>query len=709
MNSKTGFILRSAIIILGTAALFTPPFLIFSEGLESRESVILLPDAREYRFQSFGKKMFSGDAAESGTKHNCSGEIPDSETAGNFAVISTLYQNGCWTDGRYNHRNWPAEYGELAENGSEEEKAGPFPALKIFPAQKKAEQFLGSRHRLAFRIPEKKSYSLYMNQGDSWKLISEIKESEAVPGSFYIFRDTDLSVLDKESVFAVTASGTEFGPLRKIKDRTKGARFANTPWGYLEKIQVSVNGEPFDTAMDFTAGPGDHSNIYGISRQFFYLPVKETAGGILWQDKKTGNVILTEVNDFGVFLSEKTVYKPGTRELLLAAASDRKGHIYFFTGGTGKDTNEGSLTLKMIKVSAAEGRIVKEQKYSSAKNKGLNVFSIADNHNSSQWVASLEYNGGVLGLILSRTMHKSADGLNHQGAIAVTFSAEDLSLISNLGQTSGHSFGNFIIPDGESEFAAVDLADNYPRGIHLHRIYSNRKESRVVFTFKTAHGQSSKSPAGKQYPLYGEISKGGKNYYQWSNDNRTYTETGGLAPAPQGYLILAATERPMLDNARSDENHNDPRDLALVIIKKDFQTVKASSWNVVSKEMVLSEGESGKSAFYDFGGKRNEQENNGVIWLTKFSGKDTNASRPRIIRIAEDRYFILYEEWNSKSYIRTWAMEVNASGSVTVKPVSLGNTVRVGRQDDIYFINGKITIINGHRKDGKIEIITFSL
>ena len=76
-----------------------------------------------------------------------------------------------------------------------------------------------------------------------------------------------------------------------------------------------------------------------------------------------------------------------------------------------------------------------------------------------------------------------------------------------------------------------DLGDNYPRGIHLHRFpltNAQGRESikhRVVYGFKTKHGTSARSPAGKTYDEYTEISGGGNTFYKWSNDNNVYANT----------------------------------------------------------------------------------------------------------------------------------------------------------------------------------------
>merc|ERR1719203_2623426 len=115
-------------------------------------------------------------------------------------------------------------------------------------------------------------------------------------------------------------------------------------------------------------------------------------------------------------------------------------------------------------------------------------------------------NSGLIGVVLSRTMTTASDGLNHQGAIAFVLDAATLDVLRNHGQTSGHSFGNSLLLTSDGDFLSMDLGDNYPRGIHLVSFNRDSKENFVPYSFKTKHGTSPTSPAGKTFPEYTEIS-----------------------------------------------------------------------------------------------------------------------------------------------------------------------------------------------------------
>jgi hypothetical protein len=298
-------------------------------------------------------------------------------------------------------------------------------------------------------------------------------------------------------------------------------------------------------------------------------------------------------------------------------------------------------------------------------------------------------------------MHKTADGLNHQGGIAFTIDSSTLKLADSFGQTSGHSFGNFLVASRFGGFTALDLGDNYPRGLNLHRIKGSMG-SRVVYTFKTEHGAESKSPAGERYPRYETISRSGREFYQWSNDNRTYTEAGGVVETNEGYLVLFASETPSLDNSLVGGMHSAPRNLGAVHVTRNFLQVADGRENI-APEIMLWKGEEGSGEFYDFGGRKHLQKNSGVRWFTSYDSKGENASRPRIVRLGADRYFAFWEKWNASRYLSSHALEMNGQGAVIRGPVELDG-LRVERQGDLFLWRGHIVTVRGNRADKTLEL-----
>ena len=99
----------------------------------------------------------------------------------------------------------------------------------------------------------------------------------------------------------------------------------------------------------------------------------------------------------------------------------------------------------------------------------------------------------------------------------------DMQVLRNWGQTSGHSFGNSLHTSKNGKtFLGADMGDNYPRGINLFSFSKGtRKRSKVAYTFKTKHCTDGKC-YGKNVKLYKEISTPKQKFYTQSNDNEVW-------------------------------------------------------------------------------------------------------------------------------------------------------------------------------------------
>ncbi|MFC5081187.1 hypothetical protein ACFPCW_26700 [Vibrio thalassae] len=79
--------------------------------------------------------------------------------------------------------------------------------------------------------------------------------------------------------------------------------------------------------------------------------------------------------------------------------------------------------------------------------------------------------------------------------------------------------------DSQGNFNTLILGDNYPRGINLVQWNDTNRATQELLRLKTQHGSHSKNG---QFEEYTEISTPTTTYYKWSNDNRTYSELGGV-------------------------------------------------------------------------------------------------------------------------------------------------------------------------------------
>ncbi|MBW7916263.1 MAG: hypothetical protein H3C53_06205 [Trueperaceae bacterium] len=464
------------------------------------------------------------------------------------------------------------------------------------------------------------------------------------------------------------------------------------------------------------AGPGEWQNRYPAPRTYFGFACDGLVGAV-WQSASAGEVMVAL---FSADLARGSSWSlPGGGERLLAATFGA-GRLYYLTlapGGTTEEEVAATLTLRAYTFGAPAESAAAAVSLDTSR-QGLNMIASGD---VRPWEghSALAYSRGQLALVLSRLMHRSSDGLNHQGGVAATFDADTLTQTSLLGQTSGHSFGTYLTAAEGGGFLAIDHGDNYPRGVNLHRIAVGSKTSRVVYTFKTEHGTTATSPAGVSYPVYEEISGGGTTYYRWSNDNNVYGELGAVLEFDDGLLVVFVGEPDpdgrALRNERAAGYLTDPRDIGNVKVRADFQAAPYGEANVVTDDLVLSGGpgsvtESG--GFYDFNGGWAPQRNAGLRWLTSYPDVDAgNASRLKAVRAGDDAGLLLWETWTPTTYTGTWFALVDKAGRLLTAPTPLGaaGAVRLARSDDPFVHDGSAYLFDGSGTDLVVTVVAGDL
>jgi hypothetical protein len=469
------------------------------------------------------------------------------------------------------------------------------------------------------------------------------------------------------------------------------------PFLHLFKFNLSTKASKPDSSQ-LESATNSIPGISGAIRQIIVSNEKTKQVGVLWQDKASDKVFITWVAPD--LTSHETIALKGMDSALLAAGTtDTKGNLAYLMIEKGARGRPETQTLKAnLYVASPDGKARGDKPVDMSKSKtGFNVYNYG-----GRWVGSMRFHNGVLGLILPRTMHRSADGLNHQGAIAVALSAKDLTVIKNMGQTSGHSFGNILKVSSRGEFIGLDLGDNYPRGVHLHKFTRAGRVSRVLFTYKTRHGTTTRNSP----EVYKEISGGGKTFYKWSNDNATYTELGGVIEGRKSYSVIFSTDRSLegkvLDNSRAFRNSGDPRDIAMLRVIKNFEKVKSTN-NVVSDAIMADIPRGAKTetgGFYNFGGGFDKQRITGVIWLTKYA-KDEAAHAPHPIRLNDGSILIIWEKTGPEG-ASLWAMKVAETGKILTEPMNLGVEMRLNREAPSITVGGRAFVLAkdkaGHTK-----------
>jgi hypothetical protein len=432
----------------------------------------------------------------------------------------------------------------------------------------------------------------------------------------------------------------------------------------------------------------------GAGRQILVSNEKTRQAGVLWQDASTKAVRVTWVD--AALSGHRTLALSGMSDgTLLAGTSDPQGNLYYVMVQQAPPGRAESLVLKgAAHLVRPDGKPARELP--------LDLSANAFNYFSDGGRGSMAFANGFVGLILPRTMYMSGDGLHHQAAVAAAFPA-DLSGVQLLGHTSSHSFGNVLVPGLAGDLLGIDLGDNYPRGVHLHRISRAAKGSRVVFTYKTAHGTEARNGS----PVYPEISGKGKTFFKWSNDNGTYTELGGVVEGQVSCTVIFATDRSpegkVLDNSRIGVA-GDPRDLAMLRVAKNFEKGPGGGSEVPDALMVPGNPPGAPpetGGFYDFGGGWSKQRVTGVIWLTSYKPGEA-AHAPHLLRRRDGSLLVLWEKTGPDGP-SLWAMTVHESGRKLTEPIRLGVDLHLQREDPVLRIGNRLFLL-AREKGGRTRL-----
>lgn len=380
---------------------------------------------------------------------------------------------------------------------------------------------------------------------------------------------------------------------------------------------------------------------------------------------------------------------------LAAATLDDKANPYYFL----IERSVNYSTMKTRRATAYKtdlnGKEILSKQYDTSE-AGFNIANYGAGMGQSQFSsASLVYKNGLLAFMVGRTMH----GEHHQSAIIVVLNALDLSIRRNHGQAASHSLGNMIIPSNEDDFLAIDIGDNFPRGISLYRFNAETRDGRLIYSVKTHHAESEREIGGKKTPVYAEISEPNRKFYQWSNDNTPYCELDGINETKDGIAVFFTGEPDdagkSLNNRRAREVLNDARNLGFIYLKKDF----------TKPDSILSEGITEKGGFYTFIGTYSEQENKGIKWLTNFHDLNKqNVSRVKTVSLNDQQIFILYENWTKDNHISTQLNIFDPTKESMLVSENIGPYMPFTWRQDLYIEDNQIYVPTGSLVDSKIEI-----
>ena len=673
-----------------------------------------IPPLQKFSIQAGTTKVIAGRISTDPTDNvsDPNGGIGEVDTVGNFALaglpdaigvyqntVDSVFNNVACGDQRltqpgfqlFSDGDWRVDQGRLI--GIEP----PAETFTVHEASRKATCFAGPNgtdHGLFYRFTTREDHTVYNFKDGKLNALVTIKAAQITPGDWTRLGTLVTNHVIGSSTFVIVPDTTHTSVYHDLGDGVEGATIGETPIGRHVQLLYTVAGQPFDTDKGYTAGPGDLRNAYGVNRQFFRVHDSMRVG-VVWQSRDDGMVFATW---FGADPTQfETVPLPGIAGSVLAAAtSDDMGTLYAVMiqegDGAPNDTRSGTL-LKI----AADGAELSRQSLDTSRD-GLSIVEFGT-LSDSRLIASLHHVEGQLALFMGRFRHRSSDGLNHEAGTAVIYDANTLEQVRPPWEASGHSWDNVMTHTQQGQFLAMDLGDNFPRGIHLHRFDHQRTESRVVYTFKTQHHTA------PTHPLY-RTCPNGTTYFQHSNDNKTYAELGGVVETAQGIVTIVASERSNLDNCRVDSELNDPRNLALILVRSDFEQATADPDNpsVVTDDLVLSQSDyTVEGEYYNFIGQLKKQRNTGVVWLTDYpTDLSQNASRVKIYPLSNDDILILWELWAPKAYLGTYAMIVRPDGAIVQPQTALSRLLRLNRRDDVFDHNGDIYTVAGDSQSRQI-------
>ena len=450
--------------------------------------------------------------------------VSDSDQLDSVGVALNPQGTGtkCWGDTRYASTAYAVEVGAVKSTAGV-----TYDAYRFAGPNSTASSFVASKTSLMMKAPAAGEYRLYRLESTGPSILGSLTATVADEWLRTAVFVSSIARGDRVVYFLLPlASRVSEWPLFGSTERArlfKGARFALS----AERFDISASAAtPFQASTGWSMGFDAHGHKYGTWKRFFRVHDASGGEGIVWQDPATNKIYLTWLpGDAAATSIELPTLAPlADSPYLMSATCDEglAGHIVYLVMKRGGAADKVTPTeLSAFKV-APDGSVVTSK---ALDTNSLNCYQFFAAGASLAW--SVETN--EIAFIISRTMKRGGDGLNHQGAIAVVLDGTTLDVIKNLGQTSGHSFANAIsvarnktrdmAKPGNGEFVGVDLGDNYPRGINVHRISRTGKSSKVVYEFKTQHGRTALSPAGQAYPEYPEISTATTTYYKWSNDN----------------------------------------------------------------------------------------------------------------------------------------------------------------------------------------------
>ena len=147
----------------------------------------------------------------------------------------------------------------------------------------------------------------------------------------------------------------------------------------------------------------------------------------------------------------------------------------------------------------------------------------------------------------------------------------------------------------------------------------------------------------------------------------------------------------MLDNSRAFGGCNDPRNLALVRVVKDFG--RAANGSEIDDALMASlprKVVAKTGGYFDFSGRWHKQRVVGVTWLTQYTTGES-AHAPQLLPREDGNLLLLWEKSGGKSALH--AMVIEPDGTVATPDFALPFFSELNRQDRVLTIGGSTYVL----------------
>lgn len=365
-----------------------------------------------------------------------------------------------------------------------------------------------------------------------------------------------------------------------------------------------------------------------------------------------------------------------------------------------------------------EGNLIWTKNLNTAKNMKNPIFSP-----TTAGTADLVYGNGKLALIHAGNTLPDNNNIRHQKASYLVLDAETgEGNKENNGETSWrHSFDQRILFDGK-DFVILDLGDAgwyMPAGgITVRKISINDNAVKLP-----------KSPEGTFVYARQSETAGAQNF--------SFISMGDIAEGENGYTVLFSSEKTNQNKMRGGwkEPILEPRNLGLVHVIKDFDKVKDGNLksqyenrpnegntyvdyqkgginliniteNIVDTRQKNPQAQAGGETFSRPDKPNLKFKTASVAWLTNYQAGQSFVSveRPKLIKISEQHYLAVWEEWSVKSkpnsqpevsYQSTQAMLVDDYGNILKPAHTIQARLNPNGSDKLFLLDGKAAWIIG--------------